>query len=82
MKIKDIRKATTEEYDFINSKCPKSFLLSGNLCKKHGSIDKDIDEAIDKHDELYVPDELVHSSSFTVEDVNHFISKSFENTSL
>ena len=51
------------------------------MCRKHGSIDKDIDEAIDKHDELYVPDEPVHSSSFTVEDVNDFISKSFENIS-
>ena len=62
----------------INS---KSFPLFGNLCRKQRSIDKDIDEAKHKHDELYVPDEPVHSLSFTVEDVNDFIRKSFENIS-
>ena len=75
MKVKDIHKTAIEQYDFINSKYPKSFSLFGNLCRKHCNIHNDIDI-----DELYVPDELCHSS-FTVGDVNDFLSKSFENIS-
>ena len=82
MKVKDIHKTAIEQNDFINSKYPKSFPLFGNLCRKHCNIhnDIDIDEVIDKSDELYVPHELGHSS-FTVGDVNDFLSKSFENIS-
>ena len=35
MKVKDIHKATIKQYNFINSKYPKSFPLFGNLCRKH-----------------------------------------------
>ena len=44
MKVKDISMATTEQYDFINSKYPKNFLLFGKLHRKHHSIYNDIDE--------------------------------------
>ena len=82
MKVKDICKAFIEQYDLINSKYPKSFPLFGNLCKRYCSIHNniDIDEVIDKSDEVYMPDESGHSS-FTVDDGNDFFSKSFENIS-
>ena len=82
MKVKDICKATIEQYEFISLKYPKSFRLFRNLCRKHLSSHKDINigEVIDKSDELYVSDELGHSS-FTIDDVNEFSSKGFENIS-
>ena len=82
MKVKDISMATTEQYDFINSKYPKNFLLFGKLHRKHHSIYNDIDEdeVLDKSDKLYVPDGPGHSS-FTIHDVNYFLSKRFENIS-
>ena len=80
VKVKDIRKVAIEQYGFINSKYPKRFPLFGNLCGKHRSIYNDIDiaESIDKSDELYVPDEPGHST-FSMDDVNDFLRKSFEN---
>ena len=81
MKVKDLRKATIPQFEFINKKFPNTFPLYGNLCRQHRNTQEivksheelDTEHKENENDELYIPEEPNFRSSFTVDDVNEFV---------
>ena len=74
---KDLRKATKEQFEKINTIFPDSFPVSGYLCRTHRDAEFRNQHQVDENDDpTYVPEFVSLESSVPTEDVNELLETS------